>query len=251
MMLRRPRFRNIGSRNIGSRNVGARNAGFTLIEAMLTVALMAFVIGALATMSREWLRNWDRGFARVQRVDLWAAGLDRLMADLAAAEYVSGGGADLFPFFDGSERAVTFIRTAVGPNALTSLEVVRIADQADDRGPALVRWTAPFAPKAGNPVDGGFSNPVVVMRAPYPIAFSYAGPDRAWREAWRGKAQLPRTIRVEVPGSSGRLLVSTSTVVRAELPALCAQPTATLGDCTGGKATQNADNGGGSSARQR
>jgi general secretion pathway protein J len=242
MMLRR-----VLSRNRNSRNAGSHNAGFTLIEAMLTVALMVFVIGALATMTQEWLRNWDRGFARVQRVDLWAAGLDRLMADLSAAEYVSGGGADAVPFFDGSDRAVTFIRTAVGPNASTSLEVVRIADQADDRGPALVRWTAPFVPKAGDPVGGSFSDPVVIMRAPYPIAFSYAGPDRTWREAWRGKAQLPHAVRVEVPGSSGRLLVSTSTVVRAELPALCAQPN--TGDCTGGKGS-NSD-GGNSSARQR
>jgi general secretion pathway protein J len=254
MMLRRRRIRNADSRNSVSRNSGSRNpvsriAGFTLIEAMLTTALMVFVIGALATMTREWLRNWDRGFARVQRVDLWAAGLDRLMADLAAAEYVSGGGAP-GPFFDGDERAVTFIRTAVGPNASTSLEVVRIAGESDDRGPALVRWTAPFAPKAGNPVDGGFANPVVIMRAPYPIAFSYAGPDRAWRGAWRGKTQLPRTVRVEVPGSAGRLLVSTSTVVRAELPALCAQPTTTVGDCSGGGKGSD-DNGGGSSSPRR
>jgi general secretion pathway protein J len=240
MMLLRLRLRS-GPRSL---QAGSGNAGFTLIEAMLTVALMMFVIGALATMTREWLHNWDRGFARVQRVDLWAAGLDRLMADLSAAEYVSGG--DPLPYFDGSERAVTFIRTAVGPNASSSLEVVRIADEADDRGPALVRWTAPFAPKAGNPIDGGFSNPVVIMRAPYPIAFSYAGPDRAWREAWRGKAQLPRAVRVEVPGTSGRLMVSTSTIVRAELPALCAQPNAT--DCAGGQ-DSNSDNG--SSGRRR
>jgi general secretion pathway protein J len=230
-------------RNSRYRKAVSGSAGFTLLEAMLTIALMVFVIGALATMTREWLHNWDRGFTRVQRVDLWAAGLDRLMADLSAAEYVSGGGP--LPYFDGSERAVTFIRTAVGPNASTSLEVVRIADEADDRGPALVRWTAPFAPKAGNPLDGSFSSPVVIMRAPYPIAFSYAGPDRAWREAWRGKAQLPRAVRVEVPGSSGRLLVSTSTVVRAELPALCAQPNAT--DCAGGKGSDS-DN---SSGRRR
>jgi general secretion pathway protein J len=240
MML--PRLR---SRNRRSRQAGSGNAGFTLIEAMLTVALMMFVIGALATMTREWLHNWDRGFARVQRVDLWAAGLDRLMADLSAAEYVSG--ADALPFFDGSERAVTFIRTAVGPNASTSLEVVRIADQADDRGPALVRWTAPFVPKAGDPVGGSFSDPVVIMRAPYPIAFSYAGSDRAWRQVWRGKAQLPRAVRVEVPGTSGRLLVSTSTIVRAELPASCAQPNAT--DCAAGG--KGPDDGGNSSARRR
>jgi general secretion pathway protein J len=221
MMLRRLR-----SQSTRPRSIGPRNAGFTLIEAMLSVALMVFVIGALATMTREWLRNWDRGFARVQRVDLWAAGLDRVMADLAAAEYVSGGTGESPPYFDGAERAVTFVRTAVGPNATTALEVVRIADEADDRGPALVRWTAPFAPKAGNPVDGGFGNPVVVMRAPYPV-------------------------RVEVPGSSGRLLVSTSTVVRAELPAACAQPTTAGAACPGGGKGGNTDQGNASSARQR
>jgi general secretion pathway protein J len=221
-------------------------AGFTLIEAMLTTALMVFVVGALATMTQEWLRNWDRGFARLQRVDLWATGLNRLMADVAAAEYVSGGGATPVPFFEGSDTAVTFIRTAVGPNASTSLEVVRFADEADDRGRALVRWTAPFAPKGDNPVDGSFSNPVVIMRAPYPIAFSYAGPDRKWHEAWRGQAQLPRAVRVEIPGSNGKLLLSTSTVVRAELPAQCAQP---AGGCGGGNGSNPQE--GDSSSRQR
>jgi len=120
------------------------------MEAMLATVLMVMVLGALASVTSQWLRNWNRGFARVQRVDLWAAGLDRLMADLAAAEVVSGGGEKDMPVFDGAQQAVTFVRTTLGPNYTTGLEVVRIADATDDRGPALVRWTAPFVPQAGS-----------------------------------------------------------------------------------------------------
>jgi general secretion pathway protein J len=209
------------------------------MEAMLATVLMVMVLGALATVTTQWLRNWNRGFARVQRVDLWAAGLDRLMADLAAAEVVSGGLEKDMPVFDGAQQAVIFVRTSLGPNYTTGLEVVRIADATDDRGPALVRWTAPFVPQAGPAKEGGFANPIVLMRAPYPISFSYAGPDRVWREVWRDKTQLPRTIRVEVRDAAGTLAVSTSTFVRAELPARCALATTTVDECLNNKPSAN------------
>jgi len=211
----------------------SRSAGFTLVEAMLATVLMVMVLSALGTVTTQWLRNWDRGFARVQRVDLWAAGLDSLIADLAAAEVVSAGGEKDMPIFDGAEQEVTFIRSSLGPNTSTGLEVVRIADASDNRGPALVRWTAPFVPKSGPMTESDFANPIVMIRTPYPVSFSYAGPDRVWRETWRGKAQLPRTIRVEVRGAAGTLAVSTSTFIRAELPARCALATTTLDECLG------------------
>ena len=78
------------------------------------------------------------------------------------------------------------------------------------------------------------------MRSPSPIFFSYAGPDRAWRESWHDQAQLPRTIRVEVAGDAGRVAVSTSTVLHAEIPARCALTTGSVDECLSGKATPNA-----------
>lgn len=212
---------------------------------MLATVLMVLVLGMVSTMTTQWLRNWDHGFIRIQRVSLWAMGLDRLMADLGAAEVVTAGSAKDKPTFDGTERSVTFVRTSLGPNVSTGLEVVRIADVSDERGPALVRWTSPFGPD-GDPAQAEFSNPVVMMRMPYPIVFSYAGPDRVWREAWHDKAQLPRMIRVEVPGDGGRLAVSTSTFVRAELPARCTQAATTLDECLGIKPAANANNNGAS-----
>jgi general secretion pathway protein J len=207
-------------RRIASRS---QRTGFTLIEALLATLLMAIIMGALAQMTSQWLRSWDRGFARIQSVDLLAVGLDRLVADIAAAEIIAATATNM-PMFDGTESAVMFVRTPLGPNTFTGLEVIRIEEASDNRGSALVRNTAPFTPVIRDLREVDFSNPVVLIRAPYRISFSYAGPDHMWQDTWRGVAQLPRAIRVSVRDSaaSRTLAVSTSTVIRAELPARCA-----------------------------
>ena len=102
-------------------------AGFTLIEALLATALMGAILAALATITAQWLPNWNRGFARVQRAEHLSLGLERLVADLAAAEFVAAGRELPQPVFDGTELAVTFVRSALGPNARPGLEIVRIA----------------------------------------------------------------------------------------------------------------------------
>ncbi len=222
----------------------SQRAGFTLVEALLATLLMAIIMGALAQMTSQWLRSWDRGFARIQSMDLLAAGLDRLVADVAAAEIIAGSATDM-PMFDGTEFAVMFVRTPLGPNTFTGLEVIRIEEASDSRGTALVRNTAPFTPVIRDLREVDFSNPVVLIRAPYRISFSYAGPDRTWRDTWRSAAQLPRAIRVSVRDSavSRTLPVSTSTVIRAELPARCAAAKA-VAECVHTEPASNSQAGG-------
>ena len=36
-------------------------AGFTLLEALVATALMGLILAALATITAQWLPNWDRG----------------------------------------------------------------------------------------------------------------------------------------------------------------------------------------------
>src|SRR5437868_4533829 len=118
-------------------------AGFTLVEALMATALMGAILAALATVTAQWLPNWNRGFARVQRNEQLGLGVERLVADLAAAEFVSIGRLTKEPYFDGAELAVTFVRSALGPNARGGLEIVRIAEVGGERGLALVRTRAP------------------------------------------------------------------------------------------------------------
>jgi general secretion pathway protein J len=208
----------------------AGTAGFTLLEALMAVALMAAILGSLATITAQWLPNWNRGFASVQRSELTALGLERLTEDLAAAVSVPVRGERGEVVFDGAELSVLFVRPAAGPNSV-GLEVVRIGETSGERGSMLVRTRAPFVP-ANEDVLGSlrpnFADPVVLLRAPYRVSFAYAGPDRVWRDTWRGSPLLPRAIRLTVrdAATGRRLALSTAVEVRAELPAECARVTA-------------------------
>src|SRR5712692_9454724 len=65
------------------RRARAGEAGFTLIEVLLATLLMTVILAALATVTAQWLPNWNRGIARVQRAERLAIGLERALADLS------------------------------------------------------------------------------------------------------------------------------------------------------------------------
>ena len=51
--------------------------------------LMSIILAAMATVTAQWLPNWNRGFVRLQRDQLSALGLERLTDDLADAQFIS------------------------------------------------------------------------------------------------------------------------------------------------------------------
>jgi general secretion pathway protein J len=199
-------------------------AGFTLIEVLVATVLMTVILASLATVTAQWMPNWSRGMARVQRAERLALGLDRIVADLAVAEMVPINGDAKVPLFEGSELAVTFVRTAVGPNTRPGLEIVRLVEKADSQGLALVRERAPFVPMARDK-QIRFADQVVLVRAPFRVTFSYAGPDQVWQPEWRGQMQLPEKIRIAVRNSTtGQLLgMSSASIVHADAWAECAR----------------------------
>ena len=123
-----------------------REAGFTLFEVLVATVLMGMIFAALATVTAQWLPNWNRGMTRVQSAERLAFGLERVVADLSVAEFIPLNGPTKRPIFDGMELAVTFVRTAIGPNSRPGLEIVRLVERADRFGPALVRERANFVP---------------------------------------------------------------------------------------------------------
>lgn len=201
-------------------------AGFTLIEIVVAMTLMVGVLAALASVTAQWLPNWNRGFAHVQRAELLARGLERLVADLSAAELVSANGKTRQPLFDGGELSVRFVRPAIGPNTRPGLEFVSIAMTAGKEGAALVRMRAPFTllPRNAGIADvTNFSDPVVLMRQSYRVVFAYAGADHIWRNTWRNADELPAAVRVTVldAATETRLAVSTAAIVHVSAPAEC------------------------------
>jgi general secretion pathway protein J len=211
--------------------------GFTLIETLIALALMGLVLSALASLTAQWLPNWNRGFERIQRSELIGIALERIGADLAAAEYVSANRADRRPLFDGSELSVTFVRTAMGPNAGHGLDVVRLGETADQQGFATVRSRTPFQPsRPGSSLSEQlqFAEPVLLLRAPYRLSFAYAGADRVWKSSWQHAEKLPAAIKLTVRDAASERILSISTVtpVHVQSPG--------QGDCTQPNAQPNA-----------
>lgn len=222
-----------------SRRMRGRPAvrGFTMIETLIAVALMVTILVALATVTAQWLPSWNRGFARVQRTELAGLGLERLVADLAAAEFVPANAEATGPLFDGAELSVTFVRSAIGPDTRPGLEIVRIAETADERGTAMVRRRARFVPVAadGSVEQPKFADPVVLLRAPYRVTFAYAGADRAWRDTWR-EPTLPNAVRVMLrdAATAQPLAMSTATLIHINASADCVRDK-NAADCGGAK----------------
>ena len=203
-------------------------AGFTLIETLIAMTLMVGILAALGMVTAQWLPNWNRGFAHVQRSDLFGRGLERLVADLSAAEFVTANGKTGQPMFEGNELSVFFVRPTIGPNSRPGLEIVRIATVPERGGSALVRTRAPYALLPVNDrisAVSNFADPVVLMRTPYRAIFSYAGPDHVWQSNWQNADQLPIAIRVSIRDAATErtLAVSTATVLHIGTSAACAR----------------------------
>jgi len=211
---------------ITDRRAGER--GFTLIEAIIALALTGLVLSALASITAQWLPNWNRGLDRIQRGETIGIALQRIGADLAAAEYVPANRNSRRPLFDGSELSVMFVRTALGPNAGPGLDVVRLGEAAERREFVTVRSRARFAPL---PAGASFSeqlhfgDPVVLLRTPFRLSFAYAGPDRVWKSTWRGADKLPAMIRLTVRDAASERVLSVSTIapVHVQVPSDCTQ----------------------------
>jgi general secretion pathway protein J len=206
-------------------------AGFTLLEALVATTLMGMILAALGAISAQWLPGWNRGFMRVQRSELFAVALNRLTADLAAAEFITPNRGTKIPLFEGSASSVILVRSAVGPNTDPGLEVVRIAEATDRQGVALVRTKTPFMPFGLGDVSANqlkFTDPVVLLRAPYRVSFSYSPGDGSWQDTWQNAIQLPAAVRFLIrDATTGRTLaISSATTIHVELPAACADPSA-------------------------
>ena len=196
---------------------------------------MSLIVASLSAVTGQWVPNWHRGFGNVQRLESLDLGLQRVVADLDAAEFVTANGASKTPLFIGDALSVTLVRRAFGPDTPPHLELVNFAETADGRGFALVRTRAPFAPFAANvPIATQLhlADPVALIRAPFRVSFSYAGPDRLWRDSWTEQPRLPSAVRVLVrDAATGKVLsLSTATLLHVDLAAECVAGAAGAGD---------------------
>jgi general secretion pathway protein J len=220
--------------------------GFTLIETLVALALMGLVLSALANITAQWLPNWNRGVDRIQRGEMVGMALQRIGADLAAAEYVSANREAKQPLFEGSELSVMFVRTAMGPNAGSGLDLVRIGETNERQGLVTVRSQTtfgPLSPGASLSEQIHLGNPVVLLRAPFRLSFAYLGQDRIWKRNWHDADKLPVAVKLTVRDAASERVLSVPIVVtiHAEAPAVCAQTDSTCDGKSAGEQNPQAN----------
>jgi general secretion pathway protein J len=172
--------------------------GFTLLEALASVAVVGLILMAIGAVAGQWLPHWRHGFEAAQNADLIAQALDRIAADLGAAEYAHLDPATEGPLFRGAADAVAFVRSSSGPGAAPGLEVIRIGAVSTDQGVETQRAHATFMPGA----IGSFRDGATLLRPPFRLALAYAGPDGRWLPSWSGGKTLPRAVRLTVSGAN-------------------------------------------------
>jgi general secretion pathway protein J len=224
-----------------------RQSGFTLIETLAAMALMGLIISVLAMITSHWLPNWNLGFARIQRSESVSIALDRIGADIGAAEMLHADRQAKTIVFNGSERSVTLVRAALGPNSGAGLDLVRIAETADSDGMVVTRSRAAFVPGADETAN--FSDPVVLLRTPYRVSFSYAGEDRIWKTSWQDATALPAAVLLTVRDAVTQRTLPISRIaaihVSASAETVCAQAEGGCADkaASPDDAAKNAPNG--------
>lgn len=226
-------------------------AGFTLIEALAALALTGLVLSALATLTAQFLPNWNRGIDRIQHSELIGISMQRIAADLAAAEFIPAGSDDKNekkrkPLFEGTPLSVTFVRTAIGPNAGIGLDVVRIGETTDRGQLVTVRTRAGFTPRpqGASPSEQlRLTDPVVLLRAPLRLSFAYAGPDKVFHEDWHDADALPVAIRLTVRDTASEHVLAVSTVTPVHVDAPAGKSDEDAGNNKNGAQDNNQNNG--------
>lgn len=208
--------------------------GFTLVEALVAVALMGLVLAMLGTVTARWLPNWNLGFARLQRADLVGLAVERIGADLASAEFLSLDRTSQRATFDGTSSSVVLVRSALGPNAVEGIEIIRIAEEPDGDGFVLVRSRAPFT--LLGKTDGGlsalaFADKITLLRPPYRASFAFADALLEWRDLWRDAPTLPSAVRITIADASKPKRPSSSMIafLHTSAAAVCTRASSTWG----------------------
>lgn len=203
-------------------NASADDRGFTMIEALVALAIGGFVIATVATVTGQWLRSWRAGLPLLARAETLTTALDRIAGDLAAARFAPAGSDGQGIIFKGEPGAVTFVRRAL-PVEPPGLEIVRLGPERDTGEVTLARSraTIPFGSFPTRPID---AVPVTLLRTPYAVRFAYADRDRRWQASWANDKRIPRFVRVEVidRGTGKGVLAPMVVRVRSEAPVRCA-----------------------------
>jgi general secretion pathway protein J len=187
------------SRSSSARSRAEARAGFTLLEALLSLAIAAAILSGIAMVSAQALRNWNHGSGTIAAMEMLTSGLARLGADLSLALPVRPPGSENSKIlFEGEEGKLMFVAATGFGAGNRGVELLTVEVVPDGEGIALVRKRGAIASLATLQTD-----PVVLLRGRATVRFAYRDDTGARTTVWSGKSKLPASVEVEILGASG------------------------------------------------
>ena len=198
--------------------------GFTLIEAIVALALAGLVVLGLATLTAQWFSQWNHAAGTLQTSEALAAGFDRFMNDLGAAEASAPPNSDQAILFEGTATSLTFWRTRLSVRPEFGMELVHYSLDTTSDHTTLVRRHVHIEP--GEPLRGVYQwqDPVELARLPFALTFSYIGEDGKFSSNWHNRPTLPDSVLLSALDTQSAF-VPVQARLHAEIPASCAAQT--------------------------
>ena len=194
-----------------------KQAGFTLLETILSLALVGLIVGMLSTIGKQWLVEWNIGSKHVEKLDRLELARDRLVSDLQLALDLPMTNETLGPNFTGDADHIIFVREPLSGDGTDRLLFV-LYNNDQDRG--VIRRIAPYDGMT-SAMRARFGEPVGLLPSSYHIAFGYRGFDGQISANWR-EAFMPSEIIVELRNGNAEPISTFSIAPHVQIPFSCA-----------------------------
>lgn len=209
-------------------------SGFTLIEMLVSITVLAVILGLLGSGLRVLARNADRNTDRIQTMDMLARAFDILKRDVTGLQRLPTVSARKPRYiFTGAAQHLSFVTIEPPYPTPEGLYFVDYAVAKSGGVAELVRARAPFAIGVTAFPGATPANRVSLIEGLVDYRFRYASmTDKGivWHDSWPYPARLPRMIRLDITEVRTGQLLSPPFVValRADAEIDCLQEGHTL-----------------------
>ncbi|CAN2533662.1 hypothetical+protein [Methylocapsa aurea] len=193
-----------------------RSRGFTLIEALLSIALMSMIVGTIAGGFRLGKRVWETGrdYEGVQEVEEAAGALEAILARAFPVQLNKRDGAPTVAF-DGRPDRIRLVTTSDGGADWGGLALTEISVSGDD----LDLRSGVLRPEAWFGGAGGPARSAIALRDVAVFELSYFGSPEpnappVWTKSWMERLTAPKLVSVRLAARRNGRLIDASFVVR-------------------------------------
>jgi general secretion pathway protein J len=181
---------------------GRSDAGFTVIELIITLALMGFVLVAIGTAVRVISRGFDKGSALISEQEMLSRAAAVIRDDIARMQrHILRDDRRLSYAFRGEEGALRFVVVEPPYPSEPGPYAVAYATSVGGGVGRLVRSRAPIGGSLFDIDRLDYKDAVTLIEGPFSVAFSFRdakSTSGAWSKVWLDRNSIPLLVQVQV-----------------------------------------------------